>query len=130
MQALRHQFDNDLEVNGRAVDGRDLLAAEGCTERAVNLAHRDAERGCAVTVDGDMDRWRRKIEVAGDVQKSRCLGERVLEALGRGEQFGRVRILQRVLILSLAYQPPDGDQRAILQVDVESGNDGEFAPKL
>src|SRR4029077_20417232 len=93
---LRQQFQHNLELVRRGVDGRDLLTAEGCTERGLDLVHRDAEGGRAVAVDRDMDGGRRKIEIAGDVQKAWGLGEGVLETLGRGEQFGRVRILQRV----------------------------------
>src|SRR5262252_1499854 len=71
----------------------------------------------AAAVNGDIDGGRRKIEVAGYVQKSRRCGEGVLEPLGCGEQFGGVRILQRVLILGLADHAADGDHGTVLQVN-------------
>jgi hypothetical protein len=99
-------------------------------QSGLDLLHRHTERRGAVTIDVDVNRRRRKIEIAGHVQEARRLRQRVFQACRGGVQLADVGVAQRILILRFADQPADGDDGTVLNVDVESRDSIELAAKF
>ena len=119
---LRLRFQDDLIVVGRHVDGADLTRAVGVVELVAHLIDGDAvDRGfLAVDVDGHLRIL--DVEIGGDVEQSRHLGDLVAHFRRQPVERFSVAALQGVLILALRRPAADVEVLNALEKRLHSRN--------
>ncbi len=121
---LRLRLQDDLVVVGRHVDGADLTRAIGVVELVAHLIDGDAvDRGLlAVDVDGHLRVL--DVEIGGDVEQSRHLGDLVAHLRRQPVQRFSVAALQGVLVLALRRPAADVEVLDALEERLHSRNLG------
>ena len=104
---LRLRFQDDLVVVGRHVDGADLTRAVGVVELVAHLIDGNAVDRGLLAVDVDRHLRILDVEIGGDVEQSRHLGDLVAHLRRQPvERFG-IAALQGVLVLALRRPAAD-----------------------
>ncbi len=117
---FRGDFEDNLVLRRRAIDGRYLAGAEGALQGVLDLAEGQAERGELVAVDIDADHRAEIAQVVGDIDEAGQLADLLGQRAGPFVQFVEVGILQRVLVLCGGDLAADADHRRVLHIDLDA----------